>query len=315
MPNGYEGYAALGDVIAGGASRRSELDLPKYQREAADSFSALEKARMQRARALAQENAPAAHRAWALKSGMSPEAAELGAVYSQLGENFNSHMGGSQKIGDMEMDRQMLEALKRGDHVAARNLSAVKTDSVLPELGAGGKIVFSPVDGEVELTPLGSASADSMDAMTANRLAATETARARTEKLLMPQTPRRSKIQERAATADEDMALIEREIGRKLSGVERADYLQGKAIKLGKDGSGLGDTLVTEVADSTVSKVGRSAAEIEGLRMRAHAKRAIADGKPVEAVRKRLVELGYSHLTTSLQHLLSGRWGSLAVTP
>ena len=59
MP-GYEGFATLGDILTGGPGHRAEAKAPGYMKEAADGYSALDKAAIVRAQRIARDNLPAA---------------------------------------------------------------------------------------------------------------------------------------------------------------------------------------------------------------------------------------------------------------
>jgi hypothetical protein len=157
----YQGFAALGDVLAGGAGRRAEREYPTRLKQNFDAFDALNQARISRAQMLARESLPEAVRT----SGIdNPDLATaiLGMATGQ--PNFGTLTEGMKDLGDIALDKQALEALQRNDMQAARNYSAVKTDKILPTLGAGGSAVFTPVTGEVDLTPLGDATVRQRDA-------------------------------------------------------------------------------------------------------------------------------------------------------
>lgn len=169
----YSGFATLGDIITGGASRRAEANYPKYLGEAANGYRALDLAAEERAKRLARDVVGEKYRAWAAAQGLTPEAADLGATYATGGNfNFNEQMGGTGKLADLEIDRQITQALAEGDQKRAQQLSAVKLDKVLPTLGAGGKVVFTPVTGDASMTSLGDAAIGAENALAGQREAA-----------------------------------------------------------------------------------------------------------------------------------------------
>lgn len=169
----YSGFATLGDIITGGARREAEANYPKYLGEAVNGYKALDVAAQERAKRLARDVVGERYRAWAATQGMSPEAAELGATFATGGNmNFNTQMAGTGHMADMEMDRQITQALEAGDLDRAQRISAVKTDKVLPTLEAGGKAVFTPVTGDVDMTSLGDAALGAENALAAQRGAA-----------------------------------------------------------------------------------------------------------------------------------------------
>lgn len=177
MPNGYEGFAKLGDLLLGGPEQRAQADVPKYYEQASranraghDALKALEQARIATAQRIARENLPAAIAATPSLAGNGDLAAAiLGMATGQ--PNLGTFTNGLGDLSEMEMDRQIQEKLDAGDMAGAQRISAVKTDKVLPTLGAGGKVVFAPVTGGVDLTALGDAAVGAENALGTQRLA------------------------------------------------------------------------------------------------------------------------------------------------
>lgn len=163
----------LGDLITGGPRRRAEEGyLPRLQQNW-DSFHALNRARISRAQANAREGLNPALVQRAL-GGDQAALGELGALTMGMATgqpNLSTFTGGAKDIAGMTMDRQIGEALALGDLPTAQRLSAVKTDRVLPELGANGGLVFTPVDGSTSLTPLGESELRTDDALVRQRQA------------------------------------------------------------------------------------------------------------------------------------------------
>lgn len=177
--------AALSDLFTGGARRRAEVRGTHYLKQKFDAFSAYEDARGKRAEANFQE-ARVGHQG-AMTGDLVTRA--LGGDQSALGElgaaimgmadgqpNFSTFTGGAKDVASMTIDRNIQQALEAGNVAAARQLSAVKTDRVLPELGDGGGVVFSPIDGGVDITELGDATIRQRDASAASSRASAQAA-------------------------------------------------------------------------------------------------------------------------------------------
>lgn len=100
MPDGYEGWAALGDMVAGGPRHRAEANYPQRLKQNFDAFDALEQARIRRAQAMAREALPAAIQSSGIQH---PDlaAAVLGAAPGQ--PNLSTYTGGLQDLGDIEL--------------------------------------------------------------------------------------------------------------------------------------------------------------------------------------------------------------------
>lgn len=185
MATGYEGFAALGDVLFGGPGNRAEADYPKHYKEAAqanaagsDALRALERARIERSKRLARDNlAPAIAAHPVLGQNADLATAVLGMASGQ--PNLGSYTNGLGDLADIELDTQIRSRLEAGDIAGAQTLSAVKTDKVLPTLGAGGKAVFTPVTGDVDITALGDAQLFADDALAQQRLASASVSRAK----------------------------------------------------------------------------------------------------------------------------------------
>lgn len=211
----YSGFATLGDIVTGGASHDAQAKYPKYLAEAAGGYKALDQAAEERAKRLARDAVGARYRAWAAAQGLSPEAADLGAAYATGGDmNFNTQMGGSGKLADMEIDRQITQALASGDTKKAQQLSAVKTDKVLPTVEAAGKVVFTPVTGEATMTSLGDAAIGAEQALEAARHASA----ARSGRVPAAKPARSDQRRQ-------ELADIEADLGHPLTEQERTEYL------------------------------------------------------------------------------------------
>lgn len=256
----YSGFATLGDIITGGARREAEANYPKYLGEAANGYKALDLAAEERAKRLAREAVGERYRAWAASQGLSPEAADLGATFATGGNmNFNTQMGGTGRLADMEMDRQITQALADGDLERAQRISAVKTDKVLPTLGAGGKAVFTPVTGGVEMTSLGDAALGAENALAAQRQASAAASTSRAQTYAGAQAAKQAgTAQAGIAKALASIRQIEHDLGRPLTDQETADYLQTGELHVGPEavGGGAGAGSLGDVAPTTESRAG-----------------------------------------------------------
>lgn len=233
----YSGFANLGDILVGGATRRADANAPKYLAEAVAPYKALDQAAQERAKRLARDVVGDRYRAWAEAQGLSPEAGDLGAAYAAGGDmNFNTQMGGTSRLADMEIDRQITQALASGDTKTAQQLSAVKTDKVLPTLEAAGKVVFTPLTGATQMTSLGDAAIGAEQALeVARHASAAKSGRVPAAK------PARSD-QRRQELAD-----IEADLGHPLTDRERTEYLTNGRVNF----KGKPTRATEEVIDTT----------------------------------------------------------------
>jgi hypothetical protein len=166
MPNGYEGFAALGETLAGGNRGRREDAYIKGLGEGYTVQTKMEQAGRERAQRIAEDlktqarqRAADAYRAYATSRGLPAEAGELGAVFAQGGNmNFGSFMGGDEQLGDRELDRQRLVALGEGKIEHANQLAAVANEKAYePVRVLGGNLVPSGValgDDAFQVRPL-----------------------------------------------------------------------------------------------------------------------------------------------------------------
>lgn len=152
---GYEGFAALGDLLSGGVKQRAEASFYKGVRESSDAWRSLDMAREARSKAMAREALPDAIRTAGIQH---PDlaAAILGMADGQ--PNLGTFTSGLQDLGDLELDRQQLEAMKAGNIRLANELGAVKKDrNYEPVRIEDGVMVPSGValgDSEFQVRPL-----------------------------------------------------------------------------------------------------------------------------------------------------------------
>ena len=133
----------------------------------------------------------------------------------------------------------------------AQRISAVKTDKVLPTLGAGGKAVFTPVTGGVEMTSLGDASIGAENALAAQRQASAAASTSRAQTYAGAQAAKQAgTAQAGIAKALANIRQIEHELGRPLTDQETADYLQTGELHVGPEavGGGAGAGSLGDVA-------------------------------------------------------------------
>lgn len=281
--------AVLGDLITGGPDRRAQANMPKRMGENFDSFYRFERAGRERARRAFEEGRArnqagiTADRVQGALAGDQVALGELSA--SMLGVSQNPNLSnvtkGAQDLASMNIDREIRDALESGDVAAARRLSAIKNDRVLPELGKGGDVVFTPLDGSVETTALG----ESAIALNAARAAQAQAAAARSMRVPAgrpPAAPKRMPVQELKFHVER----LETEIGRKLTSAELNDLALGRfavSVPAG-GGAALGDP----------PSPGAGADVME------QARGAIARGANPEAVKQRLRERGMADLAEQL---------------
>lgn len=143
MQNGYEGFAALGDLLTGGVGRRAESSYYKGVHEGASASRDLDLAREERARRMAREALPDAIRSAGLEH---PELASaiLGMATGQ--PNLGQLTDGYKDLGEMELQRQQVEAMKAGNTELANRLAAVRSDkSYEPVRAVDGNLIPSGV--------------------------------------------------------------------------------------------------------------------------------------------------------------------------
>ena len=252
----YSGFATLGDIITGGSRREAEANYPKYLAEAAGYNKALDVAAQERAKRLARDVVGEKYRVWAASQGLSPEAADLGATYATGGNmNLNTQVAGSERLQDMGFDRLIDEALQAGDQKRAQQLSAVKTDQILPTLGAGGKVVFTPVTGGVELTNLGDAALGAENALAAQRAAAGRLSNVKANAGgFAPRAPRSGGGGSRGRSASEAKAIIgslQKQMNRPLTPEEIEQVYSGGDFNFSDAPAVSAPTSIADVVPST----------------------------------------------------------------
>ena len=292
----YSGFATLGDIITGGSRREAEANYPKYLAEAAGYGKALDVAAQERAKRLARDVVGEKYRAWAASQGLSPEAADLGATYATGGNmNLNTQIAGSERLQDMGFDRLIDEALQAGDQKRAQQLSAVKTDKILPTLEAGGKAVFTPVTGGVELTNLGDAAIGAENALAEQRAAAGRLSNVKANAGgFAPRAPHSGGGGSRGRSASEAKAIIgalQKQMNRPLTPDEIATIYSGGDFNFqDAPGGSLGDAapgnaLPAGVSQEHYDEVGQALKD---------ARAAVATGRITkEEARQRLIKAGY----------------------
>ena len=287
MPNGYEGFAKLGDVLLGGPQARAQANAPKYYEEAAranraghDALKALEEARIATAQRIARENLPKAIAGDAALAGHGDLAsAILGMSTGQ--PNLGTFTEGLADLSDMEIDRQIREKLDAGDVAGAQRLSAVKTDKVLPSLEAAGKVVFTPVTGDIVTTPLGDAEIGADQALVTQRQAAAsrDLARADLYGRTDPNKPRAT-----GGKLGFQVEQIEADLGRDLTPRELQDLAAGKL------------DIQVPLGDVEPAAPPSGVSEAEVLQAIKDARAAIATGRITrEEARKRLIAAGMTN--------------------
>lgn len=239
MPTGYEGWGKLGDMIAGGPGDRAEANRSKYMGEASDAAFKYNRAAKERSDALIRaanlshfEELPGA------VAGVYKDPAQAALNLAILGSaatpNANN-LGKFQTPGYTALVAEQQDALAKGDYKRMNAVGAVLGGkSFEPVRVAQGNLMPSGVpmdDPGFVVQPLPQTAAGIEQKHILGN-AATTRANAYADKQHAPPKIKRSKIAERAATLDEDLGYIEQEIGHPLSASQRADYLQGKAIKL-----------------------------------------------------------------------------------
>ena len=223
MQPGYEGWGKLGDLLGGGVKRDSEKAYVDQLNKNYVAYGNLEQARKERAQAMIAQGQVDARgtlqdriNAQYAAHGLKPEDAGVAGAFalSDSTPNFNTHMGGTERITDMAVDEQIQDALTKGDLKRARILSAVKTDKVLP-VSKGGE-VFDAVNATSTVTPLGSATiAEKGSRVTANN------ARAKASEASARRADRKSKLSE----IDAKIKDIEAARGKPLSSSQRIDLM------------------------------------------------------------------------------------------
>ena len=162
MQPGYQGWGKLGNMLAGGDKASLEEARIDQTNKNYIAYGNLEQARRERAKAMIAQSQVDARSGLEQKilaqykaRGLMPEDGAVASAFALSDEtpNYNTHELGTGRATDATMDRQIEEALTKGDLKRARILSAVKTDKVLPELK--GDEVFSAIEGVSTPTKLG----------------------------------------------------------------------------------------------------------------------------------------------------------------
>lgn len=148
---GYEGFAALGDVLTGGVGRRAESSYHKGVKESADSFRALENARKARAQAMAASMQTDSRGKLTpeliarVQAGDQSALAELGAASLSMA----SGQPNLKALGDMADEgirHQRQDALKAGNVPLYNQLTALGEEkNYEPVREVGGNLIPSGV--------------------------------------------------------------------------------------------------------------------------------------------------------------------------
>lgn len=164
MQAGMQGWGKLGNMLAGGDKAGLEEARIDQTNKNYIAYGNLEQARRERAKAMIAQSQVEARSGLEQKilaqykaRGLIPEDGAVASAFALSDEspNFNTHELGTEKATDATMDRQIEEALTKGDLKRARILSAVKTDKVLPQLK--GDEVFDSITAVATPTKLGEA--------------------------------------------------------------------------------------------------------------------------------------------------------------
>lgn len=303
---GYEGFQALGDAIVGGPGQRAEQQYPVRLKQNFDAFQSLEEARIKRAQAMAREALPSAVRSSGIQH---PDLATaiLGMASGQ--PNLGTYTSGLQDLGDIELQRQQVEAAKSGNVDQVNLLNAVAADKLMERTKITGGVAYDPYaapDATVMLpTPVGAADIDYKsnlgDAamMRAGAAAAEDVEHARVYSAQAAQggfRPTAPKITTEAQTqAKIDYILAEGTRLAKDRGNEWADAWVNKELaKAGLDLQPVTDA--TELGNAIRVPATKAWSEAEVQKAINDARRAIASGRITkEAARKRLLDAGLAN--------------------
>ena len=143
---GYEGFAALGDMLAGGQSRRAEAKRGQYVGEASDAAFKFNRASEERAKAIiagmqqsSREGLPAA------LGGVYTDPKEAALATAVLGSNSTIDMdqlGHFQKPGYTALAAEQQDALAKGDFKRMNAVTSVLGDDQFePVIVKGGSFI------------------------------------------------------------------------------------------------------------------------------------------------------------------------------
>lgn len=188
MANGMEGFAKLGELVGGGGRGGVGSDAyvqgvtAGYKAQSAmfDADKSREEARIARAMAIARESIP---EAIAEAEYAENQRALLSAVLQS-----NRTMSLSQ-LGDLAVPQAgrayeaAAEAAGQGNTMEQNRQTALATGKPFEplDLDAGGKVVFNPATGQVDLTSLGDAALGSERALAGAREASADASRSRAD--------------------------------------------------------------------------------------------------------------------------------------
>jgi hypothetical protein len=307
---GYDGFAALGDAIAGGPRRRAEDAYPARLKQNFDAFDALNQARISRAQANARERMTPDMVARAL-AGDPAAVGELGATTMSMASgqpNLSTFTGGLKDLGDIELQRQQVAAADAGDTARLNRLTAVAGDKLIEQTKISDGIAFDPLgtpDQALVVTPLGEATIAQKgalgDAATTRAGAASTQAQARaslynTQAAAGGWKPGSGKAPPTAAEQEAKLAFLMAEAGRHAEkrGNDWADaWLRNEMAKAGFE---------VEPAQDVATPSGvrvpatRAWSQAEVQQAITDARRAISTGRITkEEARKRLHDAGLTN--------------------
>lgn len=286
------GWAALGEVVAGGGNDGSEAYLDQYRKNS-DAASAMWQARRRRAQAINQEGiTPDAF----IAAGVAPEQAGLAASVVGASSTPNVRNAGLSELADLELDRERAEAARAGDTDRLNRLTAVKADKLMERTRITQGQAFDPYAApsqEVALTPLGEAEVAADLALADQRQSHASVYDAQAAQGgFRPSSPKAPKP---AGETQAKVDWIIAQANKKLADGETPPFVDAWVKnEMVKAGVSLGPDFSNVQGSSSTVPLGES----DGVLQQARA--AIAAGADPAKVKQRLVEMGRGDLAGSL---------------
>lgn len=146
MPAGYEGYAALGDLLGGGADQRAELNGAKYRSASADAAYKFNQAAEERSKALIAAARLASRQALPdAVNGVYTDPKQAALLNAVLGSNETINMsqtGKFQTPGYTALVQEQQDALAKGDFKRMNAVTSVLGDKQFePVITKGGAFI------------------------------------------------------------------------------------------------------------------------------------------------------------------------------
>jgi hypothetical protein len=231
IPAGYQGFAALGDVLGGGATRRADARGQEYLGQASDTAYKFNRAAQERSDAIIKQSMLDHRQALdTALPGVYTDPKQAALASAVLGSNSTVDMdqlGKFQKPSYRALDAEQQDALGKGDFKRVNAITAVLGDKQFePVIEKGGAYIENGATlGDLDAipTPATAERIDQMHAQTAQGQQRTNAAVAKSNRAPAPRG--------HSSAPNEETAILDQARERIAKGADPAkvaSYLRGK---------------------------------------------------------------------------------------